>query len=204
MPSSRKITLPKKATGAAPGLVSPENWNRVVEALATLLAQTLENSPQSGADIGIRKSAGGWVPYLKRRGKSNQISKPLTIKKGTSDNKFQIVPGYVNYSIPTLAGTALDDPTAPEITVTADDVYIYAKVVGTFGDPDDYVVTIHSQSTPTHPTEAISGTAFTSYFPIGEINFTAGSPPRCQHANYHSGGNLGVESFGGVNLWWRK
>jgi hypothetical protein len=68
MPSNRKITLPKKATGAAPGLVSPAQWNRVVEALAGLLAQTLENSPQSGADIGIRKSAGGWVPYLKRRG----------------------------------------------------------------------------------------------------------------------------------------
>jgi hypothetical protein len=67
MPSNRKITLPKKATGAAPGLVSPAQWNRVVEALAALLAQTLENSPQSGADIGIRKSAGGWVPYLKRR-----------------------------------------------------------------------------------------------------------------------------------------
>jgi hypothetical protein len=203
MPSNRKITLPKKATGAAPGLVSPAQWNRVVEALAALLAQTLENSPQSGADIGIRKSAGGWVPYLKRRGGSNQVSKPLTIKQGTAADKFQIVPGFVNSLIPTLSGTALNNATPPEITVTAD-VWIYAKVVGTFGSPDTYVMTIHTESTDTPPAEAVSATAFTSYFPIGMVDFTSGSPDTFVISNFHSGGNLGVESFGAINLWWKK
>jgi hypothetical protein len=129
--------------------------------------------------------------------------KPLTIKQGTAADKFQIVPGYVNSLIPTLSGTALNNATPPEITVTAD-VWIYAKVVGTFGSPDTYVMTIHTESTATPPTEAVSATAFTSYFPIGMVDFTSGSPSTYVIANYHSGGNLGVESFGAINLWWKK
>ena len=129
--------------------------------------------------------------------------KPLTIKLGTAADKFQIVPGYVNFLMPTLSGTALNNATPPEITVTAD-VWIYAKVVGTFGSPDTYVMTIHTESTDTPPTEEVSGTAFTSYFPLGMVDFTSGSPSTYVIANYHSGGNLGVESFGAINLWWKK
>jgi hypothetical protein len=98
MPSSRKITLPKKASGSAPGLVSPANWNRMVEALAALLAQTLENLPQSGADIGIRKSAGGWVPYLKRRGK---------------ESASKAVPLHVLLSRPVYIPAAAEPPSPP-------------------------------------------------------------------------------------------
>jgi hypothetical protein len=136
------------------------------------------------------------------KGKGGTI-KPLTIKQGTAADKFQIVSGYVNSLIPTLSGTALNNATPPEITVTAD-VWIYAKAVGTFGSPDTYVMTIHTESTDTPPAEAVSATAFTSYFPIGMVDFTSGSPSTYVIANYHSGGNLGVESFGAINLWWKK
>jgi hypothetical protein len=136
------------------------------------------------------------------KGKGGTI-KPLTIKQGTAANKFQIVPGFVNSLMPTLSGTALNNATPPEITVTAD-VWIYAKVVGTFGEPDTYVMTIHTASSVTPPSEAVSSTGFTSYNILGTVNFTAGAPDTFVISNFHSGGNLGVESFGAINLWWRK
>jgi hypothetical protein len=125
---------------------------------------------------------------------------PLTIKQGSEANKFQIVPGYVNSEVPTLSGTALDNPTPPEFTVTAT-VSVYAKVVGTFGSPDTYVRTIHVSATV--PTDNVTATDFTSYYLIGDVAFTAGSPATYEISNFHSGGHLGVESFGSVNLWWR-
>jgi hypothetical protein len=127
----------------------------------------------------------------------------LTIVQGTEADKFQIVSGFVNTQIPTLSAVALDNDPPPEITVSAD-VWVYAKVVGTFGSPDTYVVTIHTASTSTPPAEAVSATAFTSYYPIGYVDFTSGSPATYEISNYHTGGNLGVESFGAVNLWWKK
>ena len=127
----------------------------------------------------------------------------LTIVQGTAADKFQIVSGFVNTQIPTLSATALDNDPPPEITVSAD-VWVYVKVVGTFGSPDTYVVTIDTASTSTPPAEAVSATAFTSYYPIGDVDFTSGSPATYEISNYHTGGNLGVESFGAVNLWWKK
>jgi hypothetical protein len=134
----------------------------------------------------------------------NRSSLPkLTIKQGTDVDKFQIVPGYVNTLMPTLSGTALNNATPPEITVNSD-IWVYAKVVGTFGSPDTYVVTIHTESTDTPPSEAVSSTAFTSYNILGIVYFTAGPPNTFVISNFHSGGNLGVESFGAINLWWKK
>ena len=128
---------------------------------------------------------------------------PLTITNGSAVDKFRIYPGYVNAQMPTLAGTALNNATPPEITVSSD-VWVYVKCVGTFGSPDTYVITIHTEASATLPTEAISATAFTSYFYIGWIDFTAGSPATYDFTNDHSGGNLGIESFGSINLWWKK
>lgn len=138
-------------------------------------------------------------------GVSAASTKPLTLKNGTAADKFQVIPGYVNTQMPTLSSTALDAATPPEITVTAD-VWVWIKCVGTFGTPDSYVVTIETSSTSTVPAgTAISATSFTSFRCIGKVDYTAaaGSDPATYViTNFHTGGNLGVESFGNVNLWW--
>jgi len=141
---------------------------------------------------GGKKAAGGGAPLLK-----------LTIIQGTAADKFQIVPGYVNGEMPTLSSVALDAATPPEITVTAD-VWVWIKVVGTFGTPDSYVVTIETNSTSDVPAgTAITATGFTSFYFIGDIDFTSGSPDTYDITNQHGGGNLGVDSWGLYNLWWR-
>jgi hypothetical protein len=128
----------------------------------------------------------------------------LTIKQGTAADKFQIIPGYVNFEMPTLATVALDDATPPEITVTAD-TWVWVKCVGTFdsGGNDTYVVTIETSSTDAIPAGTeITATGFTSFRPIGSIDFTAGTPDTFEIVNVHGGGNMGVDSYGNVNLWW--
>jgi hypothetical protein len=136
--------------------------------------------------------AGGGTPLLK-----------LTIIQGTAADKFQIVPGYVNSVMPTLATVALDATTPPEITVT-EPLYVWIKVVGTFGTPDSYVVTIETQTSSAYPSGVeITVTGFTSFWRIGLINFISGTPDTFEILNAHSGGNLGVESFGNVNHWWK-
>jgi len=115
------------------------------------------------------------------------------------DALIQITSGYVNLEMPTLGGTALDAATPPTIVVDADK-YVYVKCVGTFGSPDTYVVTIHTEATDTPPTEAISATGFTSYYPLGFAIFNATGDITL--TLIHSGGNLGIESFGSINLWW--
>lgn len=135
------------------------------------------------------------------RGGGGEI-KPLTISQGTAENKFQVVPGYVNSLMPTLSSTALDAATPPEITVTAD-VWVWIKVVGTFGTPDSYVATIETSATSATPSGTdITATGFTSFRSIGKVDYTAGSPATYVITNYHNGGNLGVDSFGNINLWW--
>lgn len=175
------VTIPKRPSSVG-GLIG---WARGVN--KTL--QELRDRKIVGV---IAKAKGGGAEPLK-----------LTIKQGTAADKFQIIPGYVNSEMPTLSATPLDDATPPEITVTAD-VWVYAKVVGTFGAPDTYVMTIHTEASDTPPAEAVSATAFTSYNILGMVDFTAGSPNTFVIYNFHSGGNLGVESFGAVNLWWKK
>jgi hypothetical protein len=130
----------------------------------------------------------------------------LTIKQGTAANKFQIIPGTVNYVMPTLATIALDAATPPEITVTAD-TWAWVKVVGDFDEfgDDTYTVTIVTSSTSSMPSGTeITETGFTSYRLIGYVDFTAGSPDTFSINNIFSGGDLGVESFGNVNHWWKQ
>jgi|688.fasta_scaffold116105_3 hypothetical protein len=144
MPSNRKITLPKKATGAAPGLVSPAQWNRVVEALAALLAQTLENSPQSGADIGIRKSAGGWVPYLKRRGGRSSASTDgpfCKVYKDYEEEEWKLIGGTVTAGggTETIADITIGefgDETAPP----ADGTFYWLACVVDANEEDDVLL----------------------------------------------------------------
>jgi hypothetical protein len=146
----------------------------------------------SRKDQQIKSLPGGGTPLLK-----------LTIIQGTAADKFQIVPGYVNSVMPTLATVALDATTPPEITVT-EPLYVWIKVVGTFGTPDSYVVTIETQTSSAYPTGVeITVTGFTSFWRIGLINFISGTPDTFEILNAHSGGNLGVESFGNVNHWWK-
>jgi hypothetical protein len=129
----------------------------------------------------------------------------LTIKQGTAANKFQIIPGTVNYQTPTLGGIALDATTKPEITVTAD-TWVWVKVVGTFGTPDTYVVTIETEATDSVPSGTdISATGFVAFYYIGKILFTDNDPDpdTFEIVNQHGGGNLGVDSWGLYNHFWR-
>ena len=138
-----------------------------------------------------------------RRGGGGSSPLPLTLKKGTDVDDIQIIPGYVNLEMPTLGGTALNQATPPEITVTAD-VWVWLKCVGTFGSPDTYVVTVETTTTATAPTgTTITATGFISFRPLGSVDFTAGSPATYDITNVHSGGNFGVDSFGNINLWWK-
>ena len=128
---------------------------------------------------------------------------PLQIIKGTETGEYKITTGTVNSETPTLGGTALDDAAPPEFTVAAT-TYVWIKCVGVFATPDTYTVTIETTTTAGVPAgTAISATGFTSFFYIGEVEFTAGSPATYAITNQHSGGNLGVDSWGLYNLWWR-
>lgn len=140
----------------------------------------------------------------KSTGDTRAAPLPLTIKQGTAADKFQIVPGYVNDEMPTLSATALDDDPPPEITVDQTK-YVWAKCVGTFGSPDTYVVTVETSATATTPAgTAITATGFVSFFYIGRVEFTSGTPDTFEIFNQYDGGNLGVDSFGNINLWFKR
>ena len=128
----------------------------------------------------------------------------LVIVQGTAANKFQISPGVVNGVTPTLGGTAIDAATPPESTIT-ETTYYWLKCVGTFGSPDSYVVTVQAETTAGVPTGTdISATGFVSFYYIGEVTVdTAPDPDTYTITNQHGGGNLGVDSWGLYNLWWR-
>jgi hypothetical protein len=174
------VTIPKRPSTVG-GLIG---WARGVN-------RTLQEL-RDRKIIGALAKGKGVLPTLK-----------LTIKQGTPSDKFQIVPGTVNSVMPTLDAVALDAETKPEITVT-DDTWVWVKVIGTFAAPDTYVVTIVTESTDAVPTgTAITATGFTSFYYIGKILFTSGTPDTFEIVNQHSGGNLGVDSWGLYNLWWR-
>ena len=139
----------------------------------------------------------------------------LQIKNGTEAGKYQITEGVVNGEDPTLGGAVIGgDPEAdpvvdvPEFTVTAT-TYVWVKCVGVFGSPDSYTTSIETDTAgygigdPPAGTD-ISATGFTSFYYIGEVAFTAGSPATYEITNQHGGGNLGVDSWGLYNLWWRS
>jgi len=177
------VTIPKRPSTVG-GLIG---WARQVN--KTL--QELRDRKIVGA---IAKAKGGGSAPLK-----------LTIKQGTAADKFQIIPGYVNSEMPTLETVELDDSTPPEITVTAD-TWVWIKCVGTFGVPDNYVITIVTEAADTVPTGTeITATGFVSFYYIGKIAVIDNSPDPDTYEieNQHGGGNLGVDSWGLYNLWWR-
>lgn len=127
----------------------------------------------------------------------------LQIARSSTIGYYVVTTGTVNTEVPTLGATALNAATAPTFTVTAD-TYVWLKCVGTFGSPDTYVVTVETSTTDEVPAgTAITATTFTSFFYIGWVDFTAGSPATYAITNVHGGGNLGVDSWGLYNLWWR-
>jgi len=157
------------------------------------------------AELRDRKIVGGVAPG--RGGGASPLK--LTLKQGTEADKLQVIPGTVNGEMPTLAGTALDatvgDPALPPEITVAVDTWVWIKCVGTFGDPDTYVVTIVTETTDAPPAgTAISATGFTSFENIGYITVdTAPDPDAYEITNVHGGGNLGVDSWGLYNHWWR-
>ena len=166
-------------------------------------------TPKAAHGTGYKQTHNGAIINPRKRKRGNQqrrftAPQPLTIKRGSEAGKYQVRTGTVNAQTPTLGGTALDAGTPPEITVTAD-TYVWIKVVGTFGSPDTYVITIETSATGAEPAGAdITATGFTSYFFVGWIDYTAGSPATYEINNDYSGGNLGVESFGNANIWYRS
>lgn len=146
------------------------------------------------------------VTFKKSKAVLQTVIKPLTIKQGSASDKFQIVPGVVNGEMPTLGGITLDATTTPESTIT-ESVYYWIKVVGTFATPlDTYVVTIEAVTTDGVPSGTdITATGFVSFYYIGEVDVdTSTDPDSYTITNQHSGGNLGVDSWGLYNIWWRS
>ena len=165
-----------------------------------------KRSPRASMDCGqIQMPNQVILVPKKRRGRGQGvIIGKLLIANGSETGKYKITDGKVNFVTPTLGGTLIDNDPPPEITVTAD-TWVYIKVVGTFADPDTYVVTIETEAAATPPTGTdITASGFTSFFYIGRVDFTSGTPDTFTIINSHSGGNLGVESFGNVNLWWKS
>lgn len=118
------------------------------------------------------------------------------------DSLVRVTPGYVNGEMPTLETVPLDDEELPTIVVD-EDKYVWLKCVGTFGSPDTYVVTVETESTDVVPTGTeITAYGFVSFFKIGYAIFNY--PGDIEITNIHSGGNLGVDSWGLYNLWWRS
>lgn len=122
-------------------------------------------------------------------------------KNNSGEALIRVTPGLVNFLQPTLGGIALDADPFPTIEVTAD-VYVWVKVVGTFGDLDTYVVTIEEIATDTTPAgTTITATGFTSFYRLGEAEYIAAG--EIVITKYHFGGNLGVDSWGLYNVWWK-
>jgi hypothetical protein len=120
--------------------------------------------------------------------------RPLTVIIGSAANKVQVVPGYVNGTMVTLGGIALDNSTPPELTISGATT-IYLKVVTTYST-NTHVATVETNDTG----PIISPTGFTSFRRIAEIAFSGGV---ATVTNITDGGNYDAASFGSVNIWWR-
>jgi len=127
-------------------------------------------------------------------GSGAAADRPLTVIIGSAANKVQVVPGYVNGTMVTLGGIALDNSTPPELTISGATT-IYLKVVTTYST-NTHVATVETNDTG----PIISPTGFTSFRRIAEIAFSGGV---ATVTNITDGGNYDVASFGSVNIWWR-
>ena len=145
-----------------------------------------------------KRSRGGSPPPLR-----------LVVIAGATEKRVSVTEGLVNDVTPTLGGDELtDNPTSPatvpetgDLTVGAN--YIWVKTVGTFADPDTYVVTIEKTTTTTPPTPpAITASGFTSCRILARVDMAAVTFARTITL-HHAGGDLFVESFGSINYWWK-
>jgi hypothetical protein len=123
-----------------------------------------------------------------------------TTTGGTTTLKIGVVSGTVNLVVPTLGGVALDNVPPPTATITAS-TWFWLKVVGTFGTPDTYAVTVETSSTSAVPSgTTITGTGFVSFLSIGSVTIASGAITAIAPANNY---NWNVESYGSVNRWFR-
>jgi hypothetical protein len=130
-----------------------------------------------------------------QRGGVSIPPRPLTVTRGSAQNKIRVVPGLINGTMVTLGGNALDDDPPPELTITQAET-IYLKIATTYGSPDTHLATVEiADAGPT-----ITPTGFTSYRRIAEIAF---ADSIATITNVTDGGNYDVASFGSVNIWWR-
>lgn len=126
-------------------------------------------------------------------------TKPLTLYQADT-NKVGVYDGTVRGQRPTLGGTALDNDPPPTATISRTR-YFWIKAVCLFAT-EEYTLTIEQTDTDAPPGDpAISSTGFTSYFYIGYAEWDAGAIAAI--VNEYTGGNLGVDSFGAYNRWWR-
>ena len=146
-------------------------------------------------------------PAKRSRGGSARLR--LVVIAGATEKRVSVTEGLVNDVTPTLGGDELtDNPTSPatvpetgDLTVGAN--YIWAKTVGTFADPDTYVVTIEKTTTTTPPTPpAVTASGFTSCRILARVDMAAVTFARTITL-HHAGGDLFVESFGSINYWWK-
>ena len=181
------IKLPPPARSRDEGLNS--YLNKIRDCLRTL--HSYEPPP-------AKRSRGGSPPPLRLVGIA-----------GATEKRVSVTEGLVNDVTPTLGGDELtDNPTSPatvpetgDLTVGAN--YIWAKTVGTFADPDTYVVTIEKTTTTTPPTPpAVTASGFTSCRILARVDMAAVTFARTITL-HHAGGDLFVESFGSINYWWK-
>lgn len=113
---------------------------------------------------------------------------------------FSVTNGYVNDQIPTLDSNPLDDDPAPVQEITAAKA-VWIKVVGTFGTPDTYVITIEtSADTSTLPAaNDISPTGFTFSKLLGTVDLVDGAGVVTP---IYEGGDIACESLGTMIHWW--
>lgn len=137
--------------------------------------------------------------YQRLIGGAAATTGPLQLVSGTGPTKLQVTSGLVNGQVPTLGGVALNAGTTPEITVAAG-IWVWLKVIGTFGTPDSYVITVETSASSAPPTaSAITATTFTTCLLVGSATFAGGEITGIET---REAGHLGVDSFGAVNLWW--
>lgn len=141
----------------------------------------LENALTSGAP-GLRRRAfggGSLVSPIGQRNPRRFLSPPNWFKLYDATVgatlKVGITPGLVNGISPTTGGGLLSDIPPPLATITAT-THFWVKVVGTFGTPDTYVVTIETAATVTPPAaDTLSGTGFTYFRYIGYATVSGGA-----------------------------
>lgn len=148
-----------------------------------------EIDPSKPCAFNMERSRSG-VEATERRRSAFTAPLPLTIIRGSEVGKVKVVPGYVNLAVPTCGGVALDVIPAPEIAITGDVMQVWAKAVMVY--PSTFTATIETSE----PTPEITVDGWTSGWIIGTVTSEGVITP------IHNGGNLTVESFGNINLWW--